>query len=95
MIKFFNGCLFLAAVTLSNEQEEISRLFATKDPEKVSKTSHTISSSNNIILNNTLGHIELSVYQQIDIEDYFAFFVVNGLLYLYFFLAKFFVDGLR
>ena len=55
---------------LSNEQEEISRLFATKDPEKVSKTSHTISSSNNIILDNTLGHIELSVYQQIDIADH-------------------------
>ena len=32
---------------LSNEQEEISRLFATKDPEKVSKTSHTISSFKN------------------------------------------------
>ena len=55
---------------LSNEQEEISRLFATKDAEKVSKTSHTISSSNNIILDNTLGHIELSVYQQIDIADH-------------------------
>ena len=53
---------------LSNE--EISRLFATKDPEKVSKTNHTISSSNNIILDNTLGYIELSVYQQIDIADH-------------------------
>ena len=55
---------------LSNEQEEISRLFATKDTEKVSKTNHTISSSNNIILDNTLGYIELSVYQQIDIADH-------------------------
>ena len=55
---------------LSNEQEEISRLFATKDPEKVSKTNHTISSSNNIILDNTFGYIELSVYQQIDIADH-------------------------
>ena len=26
MIKFFHGCLFLAAVTLSNEQEEIEDL---------------------------------------------------------------------
>ena len=55
---------------LSNEQEEISRLFATKDPEKVNKTKHSISENKNIILNDTLGYIELSVFQQIDIADH-------------------------
>lgn len=55
---------------LSDAQEDVSRLFATKDSQKISKTSHAISSSNNIILNNTLGYIELSVYQQIDIADH-------------------------
>ena len=55
---------------LSREQEEISRLFATKDPEKVNKTQHSISENKNIILNDTLGHIELSVFQQIDIADH-------------------------
>ena len=55
---------------LSREQEELSRLFATKDPEKVSKTQHSISKNKNIILYDTLGHIELSVFQQIDIADH-------------------------
>ena len=55
---------------LSREQEETSRLFATKDPEKVNKTQHSISENKNIILNDTLGHIELSVFQQIDIADH-------------------------
>ena len=55
---------------LSREQEDISRLFATKDPEKVNKTQHSISEHKNIILNDTLGHIELSVFQQIDIADH-------------------------
>ena len=55
---------------LSREQEEVSRLFATKDPEKVSKTQHSISENKNIILHDTLGHIELSVFQQIDIADH-------------------------
>ena len=55
---------------LSREQEDVSRLFATKDPEKVNKTQHTISENKNIILNDTLGHIELSVFQQIDIADH-------------------------
>ena len=55
---------------LSCEQEEVSRLFATKDPEKINKTQHTISENKNIILNDTLGHIELSVFQQIDIADH-------------------------
>ena len=55
---------------LSREQEDISRLFATKDPEKVNKTQHSISKYKNIILNDTLGHIELSVFQQIDIADH-------------------------
>ena len=55
---------------LSREQEEVSRLFATKDPEKASKTQHSISENKNIILHDTLGHIELSVFQQIDIADH-------------------------
>ena len=55
---------------LSREQEEVSRLFATKDPEKVNKTEHSISENKNIILNDTLGYIELSVFQQIDIADH-------------------------
>ena len=55
---------------LSREQEEVSRLFATKDLEKVNKTQHSISKNKNIILNDTLGHIELSVFQQIDIADH-------------------------
>ena len=55
---------------LSREQEDVSRLFATKDPEKVNKTPHSISENKNIILNDTLGHIELSVFQQIDIADH-------------------------
>ena len=55
---------------LSREQEEVSRLFATKDPEKVNKTQHSISENKNIILNDTLGHIELAVFQQIDIADH-------------------------
>ena len=55
---------------LSHEQEDVSRLFATKDREKVNKTQHSISENKNIILNDTLGHIELSVFQQIDIADH-------------------------
>ena len=55
---------------LSREQEEVSRLFATKDPEKVNKTQHFISENKNIVLNDTLGHIELSVFQQIDRADH-------------------------
>ena len=55
---------------LSREQEDVSRLFATKDPEKVNKTQHSISENKNIVLNDTLGHIELSVFQQIDIADH-------------------------
>ena len=55
---------------LSRKQEDVSRLFATKDPEKVNKTQHSISENKNIVLNDTLGHIELSVFQQIDIADH-------------------------
>ncbi len=55
---------------LSREQEDVSRLFATKDPEKANKIQHSISENQNIILNDTLGHIELSVFQQIDIADH-------------------------
>ena len=55
---------------LSREQEDVSRLFATKDPEKVNKIQYSISENKNIILNDTLGYIELSVFQQIDIADH-------------------------
>jgi flavin reductase (DIM6/NTAB) family NADH-FMN oxidoreductase RutF len=61
---------FFAINILSKDQEEVSKLFATKDRDKISKTNHTISKNNNIILDGTVGHIELSVFQQIDIADH-------------------------
>ena len=61
---------FFAINFLSFDQEEISKKFATKNGDKVASTHHSISSNGNIILNNTVGHIELSVFQQIDIADH-------------------------
>ena len=55
---------------LSSDQEETSKLFATKDENKVSKTQHHISEKGNIIIDNSLGVIELTVFQQIDIADH-------------------------
>lgn len=55
---------------LSSDQEEISKLFATKDEKKVSKTQHHISEKGNIIIDNSLGVIELTVFQQLDIADH-------------------------
>ena len=55
---------------LSNEQQDISKLFASKNNDKASKVDHFISENKNIILNNTLGYIELSVFQKIDIADH-------------------------
>ena len=55
---------------LSSDQEDVSKLFATKDPDKVSKVGHDISDKKNIILNDILAHIELTVFQQIDIADH-------------------------
>ena len=51
-------------------QKDISKKFATKNGDKVSSTDHTISNNGNVILNDTVGHIELSVFQQIDIADH-------------------------
>jgi len=61
---------FFAINILSSSQEEISKKFATKNGDKVSSTAHVISNKGNIILNDTVGHIELSVFQQIDIADH-------------------------
>ena len=55
---------------LSNEQKEVSKLFASKGHDKASKVDHSISKNGNIILDNTLGYIELSVFQKIDIADH-------------------------
>ena len=61
---------FFAINILSDNQKDISKKFATKNGDKVSSTDHTISNNGNIILNDTVGHIELSVFQQIDIADH-------------------------
>ena len=55
---------------LSSEQKETSKIFATKDIDKVKNTSHQISKNGNIIIDNSLGFIELSVFQKIDIADH-------------------------
>ena len=55
---------------LSSSQKEISKLFASSENKKVSKTSHFISNNGNIILDDTVGYIELSVFQKIDIADH-------------------------
>ena len=61
---------FFAINILSENQKEISRKFATKNGDKVSSTPHKISVNGNIILDDIVGHIELSVFQQIDIADH-------------------------
>jgi len=61
---------FFAINILSDNQKDISKKFATKNGDKVSSTEHTISNNDNIILNDTVGYIELSVFQQIDIADH-------------------------
>ncbi len=61
---------FFAINILSDNQENISKKFATKNEDKVSSTPHQISSNGNIILDDIVGHIELSVFQQIDIADH-------------------------
>ena len=55
---------------LSSSQKEISKLFASSENKKVSKASHFISNNGNIILDDTVGYIELSVFQKIDIADH-------------------------
>ncbi len=61
---------FFAINILSDNQKDISKKFATKNGDKVDSTSHKISSNGNIIIDDTVGHIELSVFQQIDIADH-------------------------
>jgi len=61
---------FFAINFLSNNQQDISKKFATKIEDKVASTPHKISKNGNIILDDTVGHIELSVFQQIDIADH-------------------------
>ena len=61
---------FFAMNILSDDQKDVSKKFATKNDDKVSSTPHEISKKGNIILNNTVGYIELSVFQQIDIADH-------------------------
>ena len=61
---------FFAINFLSNNQKDISKKFATKIEDKVASTPHNISKNGNIILDDTVGHIELSVFQQIDIADH-------------------------
>lgn len=61
---------YFAINILANNQEEVSKRFATKNADKVVLTKHTISTNDNIILQDTVGYIELSVFQQIDIADH-------------------------
>ena len=55
---------------LSSDQKELSKLFASKESNKVEKARHQVSKNGNIILNGTLGYIELKVFQKIDIADH-------------------------
>ena len=55
---------------LASDQQDISNLFASKDTDKLSKVSHYKNEKDMAILYDTLGHLELSVYQQIDIADH-------------------------
>ena len=48
----------------------ISNLFASKDTDKLSKVKHYKTENNIAVLDDTLGHLELSVFQQIDIADH-------------------------
>ena len=55
---------------LASDQKDISNLFASKDTDKLSKVKHYKTENNIAVLDNTLGHLELSVFQQIDIADH-------------------------
>lgn len=55
---------------LASDQKDISNIFASKDTDKLSKVDHEINDKSMAIIKNTLGHLELSVYQQIDIADH-------------------------
>ena len=55
---------------LASDQKDISNLFASKDTDKLSKVKHYKTENDIAVLDNTLGHLELSVFQQIDIADH-------------------------
>ena len=55
---------------LSSDQKELSKLFASKELNKAENAPHQVSKNGNIILNDTLGYIELKVFQKIDIADH-------------------------
>lgn len=55
---------------LASDQKNISNLFASKDNDKLSKVKHYKTENNIAVLDDTLGHLELSVFQQIDIADH-------------------------
>ena len=55
---------------LASDQTDISNLFASKDTDKLSKVKHYKTENNIAVLDSTLGHLELSVFQQIDIADH-------------------------
>jgi flavin reductase (DIM6/NTAB) family NADH-FMN oxidoreductase RutF len=55
---------------LSSDQKDISKLFASKETNKAENVAHQISKNGNIIIDNTLGFIELKVFQKIDIADH-------------------------
>ena len=61
---------YFAINFLASDQKNISNLFASKDTDKLSKVKHYKTENNIAVLDNTLGHLELSVFQQIDIADH-------------------------
>jgi flavin reductase (DIM6/NTAB) family NADH-FMN oxidoreductase RutF len=61
---------YFAINFLASDQKDISNLFASKDTNKLSKVKHYKTENNIAVLDNTLGHLELSVFQQIDIADH-------------------------
>ena len=61
---------YFAINFLESDQKDISNLFDSKDTDKLSKVKHYKTENNIAVLDNTLGHLELSVFQQIDIADH-------------------------
>ena len=61
---------YFAINFLASDQKDISNFFASKDTDKLSKVKHYKTENNIAVLDNTLGHLELSVFQQIDIADH-------------------------
>ena len=61
---------YFAINFLASDQKDISNLFASKDTDKLSKVKYYKTENNIAVLDNNLGHLELSVFQQIDIADH-------------------------